>query len=266
MGELSLTAGARFAEGLAPGETLAELALVREGRTVASFPLRLGEELGAKGLGYRLDPPAPADELLIVSRHPRALVRVENLAVNGRPAADRPLLVKENGLWRNQGALPLCHFVSRAAVIGPRGEYLAALASLDPSRCLLFREPPPGYAPPEGVAAGPGGRTEVVAFAPERVEAKVTAAEPGWLVMSQTAFAGWRAELDDRPAPIARAYGFLAAVAVPAGEHRVVFSYREPLMPVGIALAAITLLALLLASGWAWRRTRTRPRPARPSA
>jgi hypothetical protein len=53
--------------------------------------------------------------------------------------------------------------------------------------------------------------------------------------------------VDGTPATIAPAFDALRAVAIPAGEHTVTFSYRPAPNQVGVALAAIT--AVLIA-GW----------------
>jgi uncharacterized membrane protein YfhO len=54
--------------------------------------------------------------------------------------------------------------------------------------------------------------------------------------------------VDGRPAPILSADGYLRAVALPAGSHRVVFRYRPVSFYAGAALSLLalgTLLAIL---------------------
>ncbi len=53
-------------------------------------------------------------------------------------------------------------------------------------------------------------------------------------------YPGWVAMLDGTPTPILRAYGALAAVAVPAGDHTIVFRYDPLSYKLG---AIISLLA-----------------------
>jgi uncharacterized membrane protein YfhO len=48
----------------------------------------------------------------------------------------------------------------------------------------------------------------------------------GMLVLADTAFPGWQAEVDGRPARIHEVYGALRGVVVEAGTHRVEFRYR----------------------------------------
>jgi uncharacterized membrane protein YfhO len=58
-------------------------------------------------------------------------------------------------------------------------------------------------------------------------------------VRRETWFPGWRAQVDGRPSPIRRVDRLFQAVAVPAGSHRVVFSFEPP----HIHLAFVMLLA-----------------------
>lgn len=253
---LALTARAIFTEGLKPGQTIARLGLRRGGRLVASWPLRWGKEVCGRRVALPLDHAVAADELLMASTHPRVEVLLDQVLVNGRPAQDHPQLVPaELNLLRNPNALPLVYFVSRAAVIPADSEFRDALLSVDPSRCVLLRKAPPGFQPPRGLDVSPGGRAEIVSWAPERVEVKLRCRRRGFVVMTQDAYPGWRAELDGRPVPILHGFDFLITVPVPAGEHRLVFTYAEPWTLAGIPLA-LAALALLL--GWSlwWRRRR----------
>jgi uncharacterized membrane protein YfhO len=77
------------------------------------------------------------------------------------------------------------------------------------------------------------------------------------LVVTDAWSPGWRAEVDGRPAPVARANLFFRAVALPAGRHRVVLSYRPRAAVVGAALSALAWLACAL--GLARRGIARRP-------
>jgi hypothetical protein len=116
---------------------------------------------------------------------------------------------------------------------------------------LLDREPSPR---PE---AAPGHFlvARIAEEAPERVAADVNTDAAGILVLTDLAYPGWKASVDGRPAELLTADGLFRAVAVPAGEHRVVFRYR-PLSFYGGAAVSLAALAVLLAG------LRERPRRA----
>ena len=81
-----------------------------------------------------------------------------------------------------------------------------------------------------------------------RLRARV--APPGGLLVAARTFdPSWTATIDGRRVESLRADGFLTAVPVPAGEHEVVFVYRNGRMLAGLAL---TLLALGAAASLAF--------------
>ena len=80
----------------------------------------------------------------------------------------------------------------------------------------------------------------------------------GQLVLLDTFYPGWRAEVDGREVPIRPANVAFRAVEVEAGSHEVRFSYRPASVIAGgaITLAALALTALGLLFGRARRAER----------
>jgi hypothetical protein len=94
---------------------------------------------------------------------------------------------------------------------------------------------------------------------PEHVAADVNSDAAGILVLADLHYPGWTASVDGRPVPILAADGYLRAVALSPGAHRVEFRYRPVSFYAGAALSLLALaaLAVLLLRG---------PAPARGSA
>jgi len=65
----------------------------------------------------------------------------------------------------------------------------------------------------------------------------------GWLVLADTWFPGWAAELDGQAAESYPANGVMRSVWIPAGQHTVVFRYRPITVPIGLALTVFGLAA-----------------------
>jgi hypothetical protein len=80
---------------------------------------------------------------------------------------------------------------------------------------------------------------------PHRVAYDVETGAAAWTVIAQTWYHGWEATVDDQPARVWRANHAFQAVAVPAGKHHVVLTYREQWFKPGLAVSAICLLATL---------------------
>jgi hypothetical protein len=83
----------------------------------------------------------------------------------------------------------------------------------------------------------------------------VDAEAPAWIVVSQTFWRGWKAEIDGNRAPLRHANLAFLGLRVPAGRHRVVLRYRPASVGLGFLAFGVTVLAI------AGARSR---RPAKP--
>lgn len=97
------------------------------------------------------------------------------------------------------------------------------------------------------------GTVKITDFTRNRVAVAVDSSAAGVLVLAEAWYPGWRAEIDGVPAEVFPANAWMRGVAVPAGSHLVVFSFRSNYFVLG---AAISLLALATWSA-AWFKYRT---------
>lgn len=105
----------------------------------------------------------------------------------------------------------------------------------------------------------PGGQVVIERYVPEEVRVQVSTPKPSVLVLLDAFEDGWRASLEDgTELSIWRANALVRAVAVPAGTHRVTFTYRTPLLASG---AWCSFAGVLICTGvlwYAWRTERRR--------
>jgi uncharacterized membrane protein YfhO len=87
---------------------------------------------------------------------------------------------------------------------------------------------------------------EIVAYDPECVKLEVDAGSVGYLVLTDTYYPGWEAEVDGQTVPIYRANLTSRAIALDAGHHQVVFNYRPHTFYTGTAISLLTLLATII--------------------
>jgi hypothetical protein len=85
-----------------------------------------------------------------------------------------------------------------------------------------------------------------------RVEVGVDSAADGLLVLADPWYPQWRVTVDGRPAALLRVDHAFRGVRVPAGTHRVVFSYEDRALQVGLVVTAVSVLGLT--GLWLWRR------------
>jgi len=69
---------------------------------------------------------------------------------------------------------------------------------------------------------------------------------PGWVVISETAWKGWRAVMDRKPIKLHFADRAFLGMYVPAGEHEIEMSYRPKAVMTGGIVSVATVLALVV--------------------
>lgn len=166
------------------------------------------------------------------------------------PVAEGPGLPK---LYRSSTAMPRAFVVHRAEVVDEQTALARVWHEAQPTRETVFLQ--------EGAALDApcqGSTARIVTDSAQRVEVEVHSCGPGYLVLSDTFFPGWRASVDGESVPLLRADYALRAVPVRPGPQRVAFLYRPGSFLLGALVSALSLGVL------AWRLF-SRPRgPAAP--
>lgn len=171
-------------------------------------------------------------------------------------------------LFVNDDALPRAYWAPQWRVAPGVDGALEVLADpgFDPSRSCVLDSSAPGFARVAeslpAVTADPVGLSyrdatcSVTDLAHDQVRVTTRAPQAGVLVLADSFAPGWKARLDGRPCPLARVNGLFRGVALPAGEHEVVFDYDPISFEVGraVSLASLTLLVCAgvigLAKAW----------------
>ncbi|MHB1555848.1 MAG: hypothetical protein ACYC61_00070 [Isosphaeraceae bacterium] len=119
--------------------------------------------------------------------------------------------------------------------------------------------------PVTGTPAGsPKDTVDVLDEASGRVRLDVVLNRPAIVVLADAFDPGWRATLDGQAAPVLRANRLMRAVAVPAGRHEIVYTFRPVSVLVGLggSLAGMILLACTIV----WSRNPRRARRMAPGS
>ncbi|MBM3136048.1 MAG: YfhO family protein, partial [Chloroflexi bacterium] len=168
---------------------------------------------------------------------------------------------RSNLLYRHDDVLPRAFAVYQAKVLDRSdwARFAAELQSLKPRETVLLEETPaslpPGQEPCLKCLERIGSEVRRIDYTPNQVTIQVLMADNGFLVLGDSYFPGWQATVDGKETKIYRADGNFRAVAVPAGEHKVVFKYSPLSFRLGLFTSAMAVIAVLLALGaLAWRR------------
>jgi hypothetical protein len=90
-----------------------------------------------------------------------------------------------------------------------------------------------------------GARVSVLQHTALKVVVKADVTTPGLLVLSDTYYPGWQADIDRQPTHIFRANGVMRAVALPVGTHTVTYRYDPSSLRLGAAISASSFVAAL---------------------
>ncbi|MDQ5823608.1 MAG: YfhO family protein [Chloroflexota bacterium] len=96
----------------------------------------------------------------------------------------------------------------------------------------------------------------VIANIPGTVRVTLRTEKSRLLVVNESWSEGWRARVDGTDTPIYRVNYLMQGVAVPPGEHEVVFNYDPPIFKVGLVISGVSLLGWLGLLGLAVRQRR----------
>jgi hypothetical protein len=142
--------------------------------------------------------------------------------------------------------LPRAYFVAQAYPVQTQSEALARLTApdFDSHREVIIMDSESVKIETE--ATNQVGTIKLVAETPQQVSLQVAAPVAGFVVLTDTFYPGWQATVDGQPAQIWPANLAFRAVAVEAGEHRLVFSYRPRSFMIGGWISTITVVLVAL--------------------
>ena len=148
-------------------------------------------------------------------------------------------------------------YVYRVAGVTPRAYVPAEIEPVghaDEAIDYLRRAPAPAArvavaaadVPLGGIPERMRGAVTLTGYRAEEVELDAAMDTAGLVVLSDTFYPGWEADVDGASTPIVRANYFARAVFVDRGTHHIVFRYRPGSHRAGVLVSAIALLVSLV--------------------
>jgi hypothetical protein len=205
--------------------------------TLGYNPLRLGAYAEATGAGDHVALPEQRrfSPLFPSYRSPLADLLGLRFIATGVPVEqiDRALKpgdltfvarTKDGFVYENPRARPRAHFVTGAQ----EADFDALLKTgrwpnVDLAQTVLLLKGSGAAAPP--VRNGAAAPVTIASYRNTEVLVDVEAPQAGWVVLNDPYQPWWRADVDGQDAPLLRANGIVRAVPVPAGRHRVRFTF-----------------------------------------
>jgi hypothetical protein len=131
---------------------------------------------------------------------------------------------------------PRYYFADRLVTIRNREDFVREVSTNQHGRNAAF-VPIPSFPPA-------GGIVRSVTESANRIRIDVESMGRAFLVMSVTTHQYWRAEIDGRDAPLVVTNIGYQGLEIPRGAHTVTMRYRNPLVDIGAAVSALTILVL----------------------
>lgn len=148
-------------------------------------------------------------------------------------------------LYENTAALPRAYLASKAvAADDSEGAKLLESPAFDPRTTVVIHDTNELPRVAEG-----GGAVTWTTYEPGHIELAIEAKADSILVVSDTHYPGWEAELDGKEVPILRANLAFRAVAVPAGTHRLTMHFRPSSARNGLIVTALSIVGILAYAG-----------------
>jgi hypothetical protein len=169
-------------------------------------------------------------------------IRLEGLEIDGRPLELRADFIDLGKIKVNLHALPRAYFAASGAE-AENEEPIEDYTCWTPSDPVQITHPTTGETWRGTFEAG---LVKVIRHEPETLVLETVTSEEGYAVLTETYRPGWRAEVDGEERPVLRAQSAFRAVAVPAGRHRIVLTYRPRSFILGAVLSFLALVGLIL--------------------
>jgi hypothetical protein len=163
--------------------------------------------------------------------------------ISGSPAANEQTTAVDSGeivIGPVEGAMPHAYFAGGVRYAATESEALSLLLSpdFDYRREVIIIGGGDSRPPPME-----DGAVTVTRTAMQEIYMQVSTDVPGYVILTETYYPGWKATVDDQPVAIDLANLAFRAVAVTPGQHNIVFRYRPASFFAGLA---ITIAAMLL--------------------
>jgi len=167
-------------------------------------------------------------------------------------------------VYRNENAFPRA-FVAATVELAAADQLLSRLTEVNLRQTVLVDDPAALDAAHRAVnpAAEPAAQPVITSYQPNEVFIDVDLAWPGWLVLTDAYFSGWKAYTrpqggaseDEQALTIWRADGNFRTVHLEAGKQTVRFKYAPLSLQLGLYTSFLAFMALFLLLGWwAWGR------------
>jgi hypothetical protein len=148
-------------------------------------------------------------------------------------------------IYRNTQALARAFVVHKSWSVSDQEQAFVAIhrADFEPATTVVVEQG-------STLAASAPGTSEahIVSYSNNEIRLQAATSLPGYLVMSEVYYPGWKVEVNGRPADLKRANYAFRSVFLPAGAHQVRFYFQPTTWRIGVLCSLVTWITLAAAT------------------
>ncbi len=164
-------------------------------------------------------------------------------------------------IYENTEAFPRAFFVPSYQLCESRTEAYQTMASYSASdfrkKVVLESLPPKDFIQKSNTESEAESTVKLISYRSDKIEIDISAAQKGFLVISDNYHSEWRAEIDKEQATVLRANYIMRAIPIEQGVHKVLLTFSPRLLISGVVATAVgwfAIIVLIAISAFAMRK------------
>lgn len=151
---------------------------------------------------------------------------------------------KKESIYKINGTLPRAYVVPNAVVLKSKQEIFTYLkkTSFDPKKMVILENSSPYPVKNSSTF----NRVSISTYEPNRIEMQTYLENPGYLVLSEIWYPGWKAYDNRKETEIFKANYIFRSIYIQKGKHDITFIYDPDSYKIGKTISIISFLAIIM--------------------
>ena len=105
-----------------------------------------------------------------------------------------------------------------------------------------------------------GATSEILDYTSNEIHLSAELTNPGWLVIADTYYPGWKAEINGEPGEVFQVLGTFRGLLFEPGQYKIRMYFDPPSLKIGIWISGTSLFCLIALHIWvlSWKRRKNR--------
>ncbi len=168
-----------------------------------------------------------------------------------------PKKLKEVYVYQNQNALPRAFMVPNAVIVKHEESLNKILSTdFDPRNSVIIEKEPTIPLNNEGMFQ----EVQITKYTPNKIDMKVNATVPGFLVVSEVYTPDWKAYSNGVELPVYRGDYLFRVIPISEGEQEIVMQYKPKLFFVGAGISVASWIVVILIATYVLAKKKKQPK------